>query len=105
MIVTAPLLAQTTVLSVDSNGNVTANASLSAKAGVGGGTYTSGITATGSGTCTLTFTGGGGGRSYRNCPGNERFRRFDAHDNQHRLRLHLRANTGQYHRDVRYRGV
>ncbi|HUO32776.1 MAG TPA: hypothetical protein VMU80_26420 [Bryobacteraceae bacterium] len=58
MIVTAPLLAQTTVLSVDSNGNVTANASLSAKAGVGGGTYTSGITATGSGTCTLTFTGG-----------------------------------------------
>jgi len=56
-------IAQTSVLTVDSNGNLTASASLSAKAGVGGGTYTSGISATTStsgGTCSLTFTGGGG---------------------------------------------
>jgi hypothetical protein len=48
------------VLTVDSSGNVTANASLNAKAGVGGGTYTSGVSASGSGYCVLGFTSGGG---------------------------------------------
>ena len=44
----APIVAQTNVLTVDSSGNVTATASLNAGSGVGGGTYTSGISATGS---------------------------------------------------------
>jgi hypothetical protein len=48
------------VLTVDSNGNLTAKASLNAAAGVGGGAYVSGITASGSGVCILTFTNGGG---------------------------------------------
>ena len=51
----SPAAAQN-VLTVDSSGNLTANATLNAKAGVGGGTYGgSGITATGTGTCYLAF--------------------------------------------------
>lgn len=65
---TVSLLAQTNVLTVDSSGNVTANASLSAKAGVGGGTYSSGITASGTGTCSLTLTGGGGAAATASVP-------------------------------------
>jgi hypothetical protein len=57
------------VLTVDSSGNVTANASLNAKAGVGGGTYASGVSASGFGYCVLGFTNGAApGPGYRRSP-------------------------------------
>ena len=59
----SPAAAQT-VLTVDSSGNLTANATLNAKAGVGGGNYLSGITITNpqqvSATCYLAFISSAG---------------------------------------------